>query len=166
MLEWCLLPATDPVGPGSEADLGITLIDLPDPVNAGDELTFIATVGNFGPDTATGVVVELALPPELGYSSFRSVHPESGNVPLGSDWSCTGSAGTVSCELAGTLAYPAMAPILEVITTVNAAAVPGSISTSASVSSDLDDPATGNNTVVIQTEVSGAADVIFANGFE
>lgn len=166
MLEWCLLPATEPVNPGGSADLSIAMIDLPDPVNAGDDLTFIATAGNFGPDTATGVVVDITLPPELSYSTFRSVDSENGQAPLGSSWACTESAGVVTCALSGTLSSPSMAPTLEVITTVSIGASSGTVSTTATISSDITDPVAGNNSATVQTELVGVSDVIFADGFE
>lgn len=44
-------------------DLGISKSDFPDPVLAGNILTYTIVVSNTGPDTANGVIVTDALPP-------------------------------------------------------------------------------------------------------
>ena len=49
--------------PPVEADLAITKVDSPDPVFTGDNLTYLLTVTNSGPDNATGVNVTDTLPP-------------------------------------------------------------------------------------------------------
>ena len=52
------------------------------------------------------------------------------------------------------------ADVADVITTVNAAAAPGSISTSASVSSELDDPVSGNNSVTVMLQANNLFDTM------
>lgn len=165
--EWCLLNG-DGSGPGGDADVSLAVIDVPDPVAIGEDLTFLATVGNFGPDTATGVQVEFDLPSELSFSAARSVVEEKAErvAPRGSSWSCSATGSTVTCDLSGTIPAANLAPTLEVITTVSGSALPGTISTTATVSADQADPDSGNNSVTVQTEVTGKPDVIFANDFE
>ena len=51
----------------SEADLAITKTDATDPVNAGDQLTYVIRIDNNGPDTATGIVVTDDLPTDVTY---------------------------------------------------------------------------------------------------
>jgi len=51
------------------ADLGVTKSDSPDPVIAGNQLTYTITVTNNGPCDATGVVVADDLPVGVTYSS-------------------------------------------------------------------------------------------------
>ena len=46
----------------AEADLSISMWDSPDPVQAGQTLTYTITVTNNGPDDALGVVVTDTLP--------------------------------------------------------------------------------------------------------
>lgn len=164
---WCLLPSDS--GPGAgDADLSIVLTDLPDPVDIGSNLSLFTTIGNFGPDTATGVQVEIELPPELIYVSSRLYLGEKAAdaTPRGSDWACAESGGVVTCDLSGSVPAASMAAELEVITAVSGSASPGTVSTTATVSADQNDPVGSNNSITITTELTGQTDVIFANGFE
>ncbi len=154
-------------GTGDDADLAISMIDVPDPVNAGGELTYVINVANFGPDTATEIEVVLDLPPELSFDGHvTSMNEKHLGAVRGGTWACAPSASTVTCVLSGSVAATELAPTLEVITTVSASAAPGMISTTGTVSSAEDDPVPGNNSVTLQTEVVGEPDLIFANDFE
>ena len=82
--------ATTTVNPA--ADLSLTKTDTPDPVFAGQPLTYTLTAANAGPSQATGVSVTDNLPAGVTY---QSATPSQG--------SCSQSSGTVSCSL-GTLA--------------------------------------------------------------
>ncbi len=166
MLEWCLLPDTGDGTPGVTADLGITMSAGPDPVAPGGALTFAIQAENFGPDTATGVSVDIELPPELAYAGFRSVLPEDAVLPLGSAWSCSPAGSAVTCALAGNLIAPGPAPVLEIFTGVDPQAVPGAISTTAGIHGDQTDPVADNDSVTVLTQISDASDLIFASGFE
>jgi len=55
-----------------EADLAVTKTDSPDPVIAGNDLTYTVTVTNNGPDTATSVTVADNLPAETTFVSCSS----------------------------------------------------------------------------------------------
>ncbi|MBI3459898.1 DUF11 domain-containing protein, partial [Candidatus Acetothermia bacterium] len=76
-------------------DLAVTKTDSPDPVIAGNNLTYTLTVTNNGPDNAGGVTVTDTLP---GGVTFISAVPSQG--------SCSQSAGVVTCSL-GTMANAA-----------------------------------------------------------
>ena len=125
------------------ADLAVTKADSPDPVPAGELLTYSLTIHNSGPSGATGVQLTDDLPAGVTYSSAT---PSQG--------SCSEAAGTVSCPL-GTIASGQGA-------TVDIKVRPqseGSITNNASVSSDVFDPATSDNSTSAATTVSPAADL-------
>ena len=78
---------TSVVSPTPLADLVIALAAAPDPVTAGETLTYTVTVTNAGPDAATHVVASTHVPDDtlvLGAS--------------GDGWTCAGHDGSVSCE--------------------------------------------------------------------
>ena len=118
----------NPIPPPS-ADLSITKTDSPDPVTVGQTLTYTITVTNNGPSGATGVTVTDTLP---GSVTFVSASPTQG--------SCTPSSGTVTCNL-GSLANGASAIITIQVTPT----ATGTITNSAIVTGNENDPNTGNN---------------------
>ncbi len=119
------------------ADLAVTKTDSPDPVTAGVDLTYTVTVTNNGPDAATGVALSDTLP--VGVALVSST-PSQG--------SCTGTF-PVTCDL-GTLANAATATV----TIVVRPATPGTITNSASVTSNVFDPDPANNTAAADTTVN------------
>ena len=123
------------------ADLSITKTDSPDPVPAGQQLTYTLTAHNAGPSSATGVQVTDTLPANVTY---QSATPSQG--------SCSQASGTVTCAL-GTVASGANATV-----TLNATPQDsGSITNSASVSSSVFDPDSSNNTASADTTVNPSA---------
>jgi len=93
-----ILCATMSVAPGTlfaqSANLSLTKLDSPDPVEAGTNITWTMTFGNEGPDNAANATLSDPLP---AGTTFQSVTPPAG-------WSCTtpavGANGTVSCSIA------------------------------------------------------------------
>src|SRR5262245_57844960 len=75
------------------ADLTVTKVDTPDPVNAGGAVTYTITINNNGPDPAANASWSDTLPPG---TSFISLGTGAGG------WSCitpaAGDPGTVSCS--------------------------------------------------------------------
>src|SRR6266571_8379642 len=76
----------------ASADLSVTKVDSPDPVNTGSNLTYTITVTNNGPDAAANASWSDTLPPGTTFVSMPDI----------SGWSCTtpaaGDNGTVSCS--------------------------------------------------------------------
>jgi uncharacterized repeat protein (TIGR01451 family)/CSLREA domain-containing protein len=117
-----------------QADLEISKADSPDPVTVGDNLTYTITVTNRGPDAATNVVVTDTLPSGV---TFVSASP-----------GCVHSAGVVTCNLGN---IPAGGSVtITIVVTVTA---PGTISNTATVTSDTLDPNTANDSDAEPTEV-------------
>ncbi len=129
---------TTTVNPRS-ANLSITKGDAPDPVTAGQSLTYTLTVANAGPDAAAAVTVSDPLPAGV---SFVSATPSVG--------SCSGTS-TVSCTL-GTLNSGASATVTIVVTANN-----GPLSNTATVSSTTSDPNSANNSATATTTVNQPA---------
>jgi uncharacterized repeat protein (TIGR01451 family) len=121
------------------ADLSVTKTDSPDPVNAGQNLTYHVTVTNNGPDRAVGVTLNDPLPAGV---SFVSVTPGSPT--------CSGTT-TISCAL-GELASGASTSVDIVVKPTQ----PGALSNTATVSSGTVDPNFDNNTATATTTVVAA----------
>ncbi len=113
-------------------------------VESGENLTYGIGVINFGPNTATGVVVTDQLP---SGTSFVSATPTQGT--------CTFAGGTVTCNLGNlekfTFANPKAAAVKIV---VQVTAPEGSVITNtATVSADNPDPRLANNSTTVTTKV-------------
>jgi uncharacterized repeat protein (TIGR01451 family) len=141
--------STGAPAPSGSADLSLTKSDSPDPVSTGAALAYSLQVSNAGPDAATGVIVSDNLPKGV---SFVSADSTQGSC------SVSGKKGgqKVTCAL-GTLASsvgPAYNPTPVTITIrVLAPQKAGTISNTASVTSDLKDPNSKNNSATATTRV-------------
>jgi uncharacterized repeat protein (TIGR01451 family) len=118
------------------ADLSITKSDSPDPVVAGQTLTYTVTVNNAGPSDAVNVVVTDTLPAGVTFVSTTGCTEDPNGVP-------TCSLGTITAG--GSKQYTI---------TVTAPAGGGTITNNISVSSDTSDPAPGNNSDSEDTTVN------------
>ncbi|HEU5317968.1 MAG TPA: choice-of-anchor Q domain-containing protein, partial [Chloroflexota bacterium] len=135
------------------ADLRLTMTDTPDPVEAGQPLTYGITVTNLGPNASPGVQVTDALPLA---AAFVSAAPSQGTCAT----STTSTGATkLTCKL-GTLATGASATVQLAVrptttgapyTLANAAAV------SSAGSSATYDPVPGNNRYKTATSVTATA---------
>jgi len=134
---------------GASADLTITLTDAPDPVTAGTNLTYTATINNGGPSNAQAVSLSLPLP---AGTTFVSATPSAGGM-------CN-AASPVVCSWAGATA-PATARTATIVVAV-APATTGSLSATATASSTTTDPTLGNNTATATTTVSTSANLSLA----
>ncbi len=136
----------------ASADLSLTLTDAPDPVVAGAQLTYTATVGNAGPSDASAVAVTLPTPANTSFVS--------GSVTGGG--ACSGSP--VVCTVAGSIA-PGGARTVTIVMLVAASAPEGSvISATATATAGSSDPNPGNNSATTTTAVIARADLQISFG--
>lgn len=120
------------------ADLSIDKTGSPNPVKVGDLLTYTLMVANAGPDTATAVAVTDQLPPEVTYSDAS-----------GAGWSCGHDEGTVTC----TTPSLAVAVAPDIVISVTAPGHTGTITNTATVSSQVVDPKPNNNSARVTIQV-------------
>ena len=123
------------------ADLALGLADAPDPVWAGNDLTYTITVSNLGPATATGVVAFDTLPPTV---NFISASPATTTRSLGQ---------LVTFTNLGNLASGAQTNLTIIVQPTTAA----TITDSASCYSDIVDPLKANNSASVKTIVQALA---------
>ena len=137
---------------GASADLSLTLTNAPNPVLAGNNLTYTLTAGNAGPSSAPTASLTDTLPAGTTFVSLNS--------PAG--WSCStpavGATGTITCTHP-TLAVSSGIPFILVVK-VGAATPNGTILTnSAAIVSGAADPVAGNSTASTTTTVTNGATV-------
>jgi uncharacterized repeat protein (TIGR01451 family) len=129
--------------PAAPADLSLAKSDSPDPVFAGQTLSYRLNVRNDGPSNAAGVTVTDELPADV---SFDSAAPSQG--------SCSESGRTVRCGL-GALATGASATIAIRVTP----RAEGTLTNTATVEAIEGDPNPSNNAASASTTVNPAADL-------
>ena len=137
------LAALFPAAALAPSDLSLTKAASPDPVSEGGQLVYAIEVRNDGPDDATNTVVtdDLPSPSDVDLVSTtpsQGTCGQQGNQP-------------VSCSL-GTVASGATATVQIVVTPKK----PGTITNTASVTSDVADPNMANNSATTTTTVSPA----------
>ncbi|MGB7589039.1 MAG: hypothetical protein WBM00_10060 [Solirubrobacterales bacterium] len=145
-------PSRGAPAPSGSADLSLTKSDSPDPVATGGALAYSIQVVNAGPDTATNVIVTDNLP--KGVSFVSAAATQGSCVANGKK-----NPQKVTCAL-GTLA-PNVGPAYNptpITITIRVLAPPkaGTISNTASVTSDLKDPNSKNNSATATTQVTEA----------
>jgi len=117
--------------------------DTTAPVQPGDNTGFYLWVSNNGPDVAQNVHLTQATPPNLTYVS---VTQDSGPA-----FTCTHSSGVTDCVISS-LPVDSVAT-LTINYLVNASASNGITTSRADISSDTNDPRTGNNSSEAQVEI-------------
>jgi uncharacterized repeat protein (TIGR01451 family) len=123
----------------AEADLAVVKTAAPNPVVAGNQLTYTFTTTNNGPSGATGVTLADTLPATEQYVSSTS-----------SQGTVTNNNGVLSVQL-GSLADGATATTTVVVAVSQSAS--GSISNTATVSGGEIDPVSSNNSSTVVTQV-------------
>jgi large repetitive protein len=127
---------------GVSADLSITKSDSPDPVIAGNNLTYTIDITNNGPSDATGVSISDPIPAGTSFVSASN----GGSL----------AAGTVTWAI-GNLASGA-SRTRTLFVTVNPSRT-ADLSNTATVSGDQSDPTPGNNDATETTTVNTSADL-------
>ena len=124
------------------ADLAITKVGAPNPVTAGESLTYTLTVTNFGPSDASNVTVTDHLPDGVTLAS----------APPG----CSESANIVTCL---TAALPAGNMVQHSLVVTVSPVITDLVVNQAAVTGDEADPVSGNNTTTMSTTVNIMADL-------
>jgi uncharacterized repeat protein (TIGR01451 family) len=133
----------------TSADLSITKTDSPDPVFAGNNVTYTLTVTNSGPSDAQNVVVTDSLPSQLSLVSATS--SDAGFV-------CVNVNNTVTCSKA--ILAASASTTITIIARVNPGTADGTVLTNnATVSSTTSDPSSANNSASTTTTVTTDADL-------
>jgi uncharacterized repeat protein (TIGR01451 family) len=139
-----------PVAGAAQADLSVTNSASPNPVNAGQNITYAQTVTNNGPAAASAITFTETTPANTAAQSLTG--------PAG--WTCT--LGTLTCTIAS-LAANTTANFTFVVK-VNANVSSGSaITQTDSVNCSANDPTCSNNTASTTVQVADSADLSVTN---
>lgn len=130
----------------------------PATVVAGENLTYVITVRNDGPDLATNVVVSDAISSLVNVGGFQSAAPSQGSCTPNSV--TNGTSQSLSCSL-GSLASGAQATVT-VVVRPNIATTGPRINTASVRSIDMGDPTPGNNSGSVTSQVTAIVDVTAA----
>ena len=135
---------------GTSADLVVTKTDAPDPVLAGELLTYDIIVTNNGPSSAVNVVLADTLPALVSFQGYTIANGTGSCSLLPAD--------VVSCNL--NTIDPAQFARVIITVLVDIAVPDGTILTNtAMVSADTTDPNPGDNSTSQDTTVAAQADV-------
>jgi uncharacterized repeat protein (TIGR01451 family) len=129
-----------PTAASADADLALTKTASPEPVLVGQQLTYTLTVQNQGPSDVTAVQVADTLPVGVTYESAA---PSQGG--------CSETSGTVTCALGALLNTQSATVEIKV-----RPQIAGSITNQATVSSEVPDPNSQNDSASAQTTVDPA----------
>lgn len=134
---------TDTITP--QADLLISVSDSPDPVGRGATLTYLITMANAGPGTATDVTVTDTLPAGTTFLGAS-----------GSGWTCGHAGGVVTCTRPSQAPSPAVPAITIQVAAPVASGIP-TLTNTVSISAATADPVANNaastETAVVQPSI-------------
>jgi len=139
-----------PVGSGTQADLSVTNVGSPNPVTAGNNITYTQSVTNAGQATANAPVLSETLPAGTTAVSLS-----------GAGWNC--SLITLKCTDTTNMGANTTATLTFVVTVPSTVASGTNLTQTASVSSTTADPNSSNNSVTVTTLVANTADLSVTN---
>jgi uncharacterized repeat protein (TIGR01451 family) len=147
--------ATTATTVNSEADLQVTKSDYPDPVLAGNALTYDVVITNGGPSTAVGVNLTDSLPSDVSFQNY-TISGGTGTCSLLP--SPPGPINTLSCDLNNLDPSQSVRVIFTVLVSPS---VPNgtTITNTASATSAALDPNISNNVATAMTTVNTEADM-------
>jgi uncharacterized repeat protein (TIGR01451 family) len=141
----------------ASADLMVAKSDFPDPVLAGEMLSYDVTIQNHGPSTAVDVMLTDVLPDEVSYMGYTISNGSGTCVRL------YGPFNTVECDLNDLDPGAFVTVFIEVL--VDASVPDGTTITNlAAVSSVTPDPDASNNSATEETTVLAEADLSITKG--
>ena len=139
------------VASGTQADLSVTNSGSPNPVTAGQNITYTQSVTNAGPATANAPVFTETLPANTTAVSLTG--------PAG--WTCV--FATLTCTDTTAMSASTTANFTFVVTVNGSVTLGTTISQTDSVSSTTSDPNGGNNSVTANVQVGTSADLSVTN---
>jgi len=139
------------VASGTQADLSVTNLASPNPVTAGNNITYTQTVTNNGPATANAPVLTETLPANTTFVSLS-----------GSGWTCTATS-PYTCTAPAAMAANTTASFTFVVKVNSNVASGTNITQTDSVTSTTGDPNSGNNSVTVVDPVGDSADLAITN---
>jgi uncharacterized repeat protein (TIGR01451 family) len=135
--------------PAGGADLAVTVTDSPDPVSAGDDITYTIIVANAGPDHAANVTVTDAIPAHTTFVSFTAPADFTVMAPP------AGGTGTVTA-IAASLVDGASAVLTLVVNVAPGTLGGTTISNTATVAATTADPDQTDDSATATTTVNAA----------
>jgi len=131
----------------TSADLALTKSDAPDPILAGNNITYTLTATNNGPSDATSISFSDAVPANTTFVSFAAPAGWTATTPA------VGATGTVTST--SSLMTPGASAVFTLVVQVNAGAAVGSVITNtATISSGTADPNAANNSATATTTIA------------
>jgi uncharacterized repeat protein (TIGR01451 family) len=134
------------VGAATSADLVVTITASPNPVQAGNPITYTITVHNNGPAATSSVTLTDTIPVHTTFTSLAQT---------GTTWVCPAPGASVSCAVAS---LPSGATTtFTLILTVTAGTASGTvIANTASTSTSTPDPNPSSNSATVNVTVASA----------
>jgi uncharacterized repeat protein (TIGR01451 family) len=134
------------VGAATSANLVVTMTAAPNPVQAGNQLTYTVTVHNNGPAATSSVTFSDTIPTNTTFFSL---------VQTGATWVCLAPGTAVSCTISS-LPSGATTTFTLIVTVAGGAASGTVITNTASTSTSTPDPNPSSNSATVNVTVASA----------